>query len=250
MSDIDLVVFDMAGTTVRDMKEVERCFAQACESTGLDVPENRIRELQGYAKKEVFKMLWSETKKSEEEILERVDFSYGVFCEILENHYSESDILPTEHCLEVFDILRENEILIALTTGFYRKVTNIILEKLGWHDGLNEDFVKMGGSTPIDISVTPSEVAFGRPKPDMINRAINLLNVKEPSKVIKVGDTPVDLEEGYNANCWKSLGVTNGTHNYQQLAVYKNDGLLNNLADLPKILNLDIQKERRYFITF
>jgi phosphoglycolate phosphatase-like HAD superfamily hydrolase len=129
-------------------------------------------------------------------------------------------------------------------------VTQIILSKLGWLDGLNEDFLKTGGSTPIDISVTPSEVEAGRPEPFMIQRAMSFLGVTDPSRVIKIGDTPVDLQEGYRAKCRRSLAVTNGTHTFQQLAVHKNDGLLNSLADLPKVLNLDIQRERRYFMTF
>ncbi|AWW00363.1 HAD family hydrolase [Arcticibacterium luteifluviistationis] len=250
MVDISLVVFDMAGTTVRDKREVETCFSEACKDTGLDVSDERILELQGYAKRDVFELLWRERLTHAHELQDYVDLSYNTFCEILENHYEESEILPTEHCLETFDILKRNNIKIALTTGFYRKVTNIILDKLGWLDGLNDDFIKVGGKTPIDISVTPSEVAGGRPKPYMIERAIDFLHISEPSKVVKVGDTPVDLEEGYNAKVWKSLAVTNGSHSHQQLSLHKNDGLLNNLADLSKALNLDVQKERRNFVTF
>lgn len=250
MVDINLVVFDMAGTTVRDKREVETCFAEACKDTGLDVSEERILALQGYAKRDVFELLWREKLKSSHDLEDYVNLSYNTFREILENHYQNSEILPTEHCLETFDILKRNDIKIALSTGFYRKVTNIILEKLGWLNGLNEDFVKEGGRTPIDISVTPSEVVGGRPKPFMIERAIDFLNISDASKVVKIGDTPVDLEEGYNAKVLKSLAVTNGSHSYKQLSAYKNDGLLNSLADLSKVLNLDVQKERRYFITF
>ena len=60
MSPIKLVVFDMAGTTVQDKKEVETCFARACEVTNLNVSEERILALQGYSKIEVFRLLWSE----------------------------------------------------------------------------------------------------------------------------------------------------------------------------------------------
>lgn len=250
MKDIEMVVFDMAGTTVKDNKEVENCFAEACEATGLEVSEERILELQGYAKREVFQLLWAERIQDLTELNERVDFSYRQFREILENHYENNPVFPTESCLEVFETLRLNNIKIALTTGFYRKVTNIILSKLGWLDGLNEEFVKEGGRTPIHISVTPSEVEAGRPEPFMIQRAMKFLHVSDPSRVIKIGDTPVDLLEGYHAKCLRSLGVTNGTHSYAQLAACQNDGLLNSLADLPKVLNLDIQKERRNFFTF
>ncbi|WP_341225742.1 HAD family hydrolase [uncultured Arcticibacterium sp.] len=250
MVDISLVVFDMAGTTVSDKREVETCFSEACKDTGLDVSDERILELQGYAKRDVFELLWKEKLGNSHELKDYVDLSYNTFCEILENHYQESEILPTEHCLGIFDLLKKNDIKIALTTGFYRKVTNIILDKLGWLDGLNDDFVKIGGKTPIDISITPTEVPAGRPKPYMIERAVDFLNISEGSRIVKIGDTPVDLEEGYNAKVWKSLAVTNGSHSHQQLSSFKNDGLLKSLADLPKILSIDVQKENRNFITF
>jgi hypothetical protein len=34
---IDLIIFDMAGTTVRDLEEVEGCFYEAMKRSGLDV---------------------------------------------------------------------------------------------------------------------------------------------------------------------------------------------------------------------
>jgi phosphonatase-like hydrolase len=252
MKDIALVVFDMAGTTVKDNREVEYCFAEACESTGLIVSNERILAMQGYAKRKVFEILWKEQlgSKGKEQLFENIEFSYSQFREILENHYDNAEILPTEHCLETFELLKENNIKIALNTGFYRKVANIILEKLGWLDGLDEDFVNRGGKSPIDVSITPTEVEEGRPEPFMIYRAMQLLNIKDSQHVIKIGDTPVDLEEGYKANCWKSLALTNGTHSHKQLMPYKNDGLLNSLADLAGILNLDVQKNKRNLFTF
>ena len=54
--------------------------------------------------------------------------------------------------------------------------------------------------------------------------------------VINLGDTPVDLKFGYNANVLLSLGITNGTHTREQLEVEKNDGLLANLSELKSII--------------
>lgn len=252
MNKIELVVFDMAGTTVKDNHEVENCFAEACEATGLTVSKERILAMQGYAKREVFSILWAEQLATfpKDELEQQVDFSYRHFCEILENHYQNNMILPTEKCLETFELLSQNEVKIALTTGFYRKVANVILDKLGWLDGLDSDFVNRGSASPIDVSLTPSEVEKGRPHPDMIHRAMELLGIENTENVVKVGDTPVDLEEGYNAGCWKSFAVTNGTHSYADLRKYKNDGLLHSLEDLPRFLNLDKQQEKGQYFTF
>ena len=43
---IELVVFDMAGTTVQDRHEVEMCFLEAASHTGLSVTPERVLALQ------------------------------------------------------------------------------------------------------------------------------------------------------------------------------------------------------------
>ena len=60
MSPIELIVFDMAGTTVQDRHEVEMCFLEAASHTGLAVTPERVLALQGYSKIYVFELLWSE----------------------------------------------------------------------------------------------------------------------------------------------------------------------------------------------
>jgi phosphonatase-like hydrolase len=226
MKPVELVVFDMAGTTIKDNKEVESCFAEACLDTGLDVSAERIQALQGYAKLEVFKTLFED----------QVYFSYNTFKEILEDHYLASDILPTDFCLETFKWLKQQHIKIALTTGFYRKVANIILDKVGWLHELNENYLNENGQAIIDLSLTPDEVKKGRPAPDMILKAMETFGITDSKKVVKIGDTPVDLATGINSNCLLSMAVCNGTHSRNELAVFKNDGLLENLSELPFII--------------
>jgi phosphonatase-like hydrolase len=234
---IQLVVFDMAGTTVQDQHEVEKCFAQACAETGLPVSENRILSLQGYSKIEVFRLLWEEKiGKEHPEYQENVFVSYDTFTYILESHYRTQPVFPTEGCLETFQFLRENNIKIALTTGFYRKVTNFILDKLGWLEGLDSSYVNTTGNAFIDVSIASDEVEKGRPEPFMIYRAMEKLGIDEKKAVINVGDTPSDLQSGKKAGVRLSLGVTNGTHTHEQLQKYPNDGFLRHLGELPVII--------------
>jgi phosphonatase-like hydrolase len=237
MSAIKLVVFDMAGTTIQDKKEVETCFAKACKQTNLDVSDERILALQGYSKIHVFKLLWGERLgESHPELKEKANLSYQVFTEILEKHYHESPILPTDGCLEILAYLRENNIKIALTTGFYRKVTNIILEKIGWLEGLDKNHFNASGKSIIDLSITSDEVEKGRPEPFIIQKAMKVFNVTDPKQVINIGDTPSDLQSGVRAGCRLTLGLTNGTHTKDQLKIYRNDGLLASLNDLQPII--------------
>lgn len=236
MQPIELIVFDMAGTTVQDRHEVEMCFIEAASHTGLSVTPERVLALQGYSKIYVFELLWTEMiGENHKDLSELVNNSYHVFCEILENHYASNNIFPTEGCMEIFGYLKSKNIKIALTTGFYRKVTNIILGKLGWLEGLNEQYLG-NQNTIIQISIASDEVSKGRPEPFMIHKAMRLLNVHDSTSVINIGDTPSDLKSGIRAGCRMSLGVTNGTHKRSQLSIHRNDGLLNNILELKQFI--------------
>lgn len=235
MQPIELVVFDMAGTTVTDHHEVERCFAQAATDTGLTVSAERILAMQGLAKRFVFETLWREQLGPSVDLTERVDHSYAVFRSVLEAHYQSAGATPTAGCLEVFQYLHEQGIAIALTTGFYRTVTNIILDKLGWLDGLNGAYVG-GPDSIIQASIASDEVERGRPYPLLIERAMQLLNVSNPGAVVNIGDTPSDLLSGRAAGVALNLGVTNGTHTHEQLEAHPHDYLLGSLAELPALL--------------
>jgi phosphonatase-like hydrolase len=237
MTKIKMVAFDMAGTTIRDEREVETCFAMACVKVGLKTTVDRILSLQGYAKREVFHLLWSEQLGTQESRLnEIVDESYAVFCEILEDHYLNSEIVPAEFALETFEYLKSIDVKIALTTGFYRKVTNIILGKLGWLQGLDETYKSISHQSIIDISVTPDEVIAGRPDPAMLLRAMNAFGIENTDEIINIGDTPVDIQFGKNAGVGFTFAVTNGTHSREQLAGLGADALFDNLGELKSFI--------------
>ena len=224
---IQLIVFDMAGTTVRDQDEVLHCFREACIATQINAPDTRLNALMGVSKLEVFTILWREQlpTATDQEIAEKADNSYIIFKEILETYYRTQPVEPTEGTLSVFEWCRSNHIKIALNTGFYRAVADIILERLDWKIGVT-----------IDDMIASDEVAAGRPQPDMIRALMARAGVSDSKNVVKIGDTPVDLLEGRQANCLLSLAVTNGTHTAEELFNLDYDALLSSLAALPDFL--------------
>ncbi|MBF1999327.1 MAG: HAD hydrolase-like protein [Synechococcales cyanobacterium M58_A2018_015] len=235
---IQLVVFDMAGTTVQDDGAVQRCFLEAAAATGLQANPKKIQHMMGWSKRRVFETLWqTQIGEDHPDYTAQVETSFNQFKVILEDYYRSQPIRPTQGCLEIFAWLRSQQIKIALTTGFYRQVTNIILERLGWHQGLDANYVGTADSL-IQASVTPSEIYGdeGRPAPFMIQKAMYRLGIRDSKTVINLGDTPADMESGYHANCLLSLGVTGGTHSREELAAYPNDGLLDSLHELKQII--------------
>ncbi|MEL6222341.1 MAG: HAD family hydrolase [Cyanobacteria bacterium J06627_8] len=229
---LKLALFDMAGTTVRDDQEVERCFLEAAEATGLFVERDRIVGMMGWSKRSVFQTLWQEQWEGDgRELEQHINSSYVKFKFLLEDHYRTQPVIPTLGCVELFDWLQGQGIAIGLNTGFYRDVTNIILSRLGWDQGLDENYVGSPTSR-IQVSVTSSEIdsGEGRPAPDMIQKAMAQLDICDPQQVMVVGDTPSDLEAGFNAHCGFVAGVTNGTHTRDQLLSYPHHGLFDSLS--------------------
>lgn len=241
MSNIRLVVCDMAGTTVKDDREVEQCFFQAAEKTGLQASSETVVAMMGLPKKIVFQTLWNDQIGADHPDYDTlVDTSFEAFKVILEHHYRTQPVEPTEGCLDLFAWLKSQGIKIALTTGFYREVTDIILERLGWNQGLDRSY-KGSDQSLIQVSVTPSEIfnSEGRPAPYMIQKAMYLLGIVDSKTVVCIGDTPSDLVSGQNANCLYSFGITNGTHTADQLALYPNDGLFSSLREFQnKLMSL------------
>ncbi|MGK7948912.1 MAG: HAD family hydrolase [Xenococcaceae cyanobacterium] len=191
-------------------------------------------EIITYFARDPTNVLWAEQIGKEHPDFETlVEASYSEFKQVLENHYRTQPVHPTEGCLDLFAWLKSQNIKIALNTGFYREVTDIILQRLGWDKGLNSNYVGSSESI-IQASVTPSEIYNneGRPAPYMIQKAMYKLGIKDPQKVIAIGDTPSDLQAGINANCFWSLGVTNGTHIREQLENYSNHGLIDSIDQL------------------
>jgi phosphonatase-like hydrolase len=229
---LGLVVMDMAGTTVQDLHEVEMCFAEASKRSGLLASEEEILAIQGWSKRYVFELFWERQLGNRgDEWFERVEHSFQTFREVLEHHYLTQPVLPTEGTLEVFDFLRKHQVKIALTTGFYRKVTDIILDRLGWMKDLNAEY--LGGSEAIiDFSISGDQVAQGRPAPYMIYHAMEKLGITDIKQVITIGDTPSDIQAGHNAGALFTLAVANGTHPVEKLLPYNPDSMLGNLGDL------------------
>jgi phosphonatase-like hydrolase len=220
---IDMVVLDIAGTTIQDNYEVEKCFMEVAEETGLEVNRERIVSMMGWSKIVVFETLWREKvhEFGELSINQKIMTSYESFKNKLEDYYQNNTVLPTKGCMDLIEFLKYNEVKIVLNTGFYRKITDILLQRIGW---LNN-----GNSEWIDLSVCSDEVTSGRPSPYMIFKAMELLKIQDVRRVIKIGDTPSDLAEGKNAGCLYSCGILGGTHSYEQLSRCDNDGIMNDL---------------------
>ena len=221
MSRIKLVVFDMAGTIIEDYGDVVRAFAKALTENGVPFVEDELKKWKGASKREVIRHFVSQTDPNAE-IDAKVETSYRSFRAELERCYSEK-LAPIGGALETFHWCRDRGILLATTTGFYREISDLILNQTGWR----EHFA---------ANVSSSDVREGRPAPYMIFRAIEASGVKSVKEVINVGDTPLDLQSGSNAGVVGVIGVLTGSHGRESLEREPHTHIIASVAELPELI--------------
>jgi phosphonatase-like hydrolase len=227
MSSIQLVVFDIAGTTVRDNGSVADAFIAAFRDFGFEMPVAQVKKVMGFRKMDAIVLLlekFAPAHKDDEVLIDRI---HTRFIDKMISFYRDDQTLaPFPHTEQVFSALKQQGIKVALNTGFTRSITDTILHRLRWDDrtGL------------IDKVICSDEVPHGRPHSDMIATLINDLGISSSAGVLKVGDTEVDVEEGRNAACGKVVSVTTGAYTREQLEPYHPDHIIDDLQELLPII--------------
>ncbi|WP_165228585.1 phosphonatase-like hydrolase [Aquisphaera insulae] len=226
---IELVIFDLAGTTVDDGDAVNRCLRDALAAAGVTVTRDAVNGVMGIPKPVAIGVLLGGDAPAD-----RIAAIFDDFAVRMTRFYAEDPaVAEVAGTSETFAALRAAGIKVAVNTGFDRAVTRTLLDRLGW---------ERGGL--IDASLCSDEVPRGRPHPDMIRRLMADLGVGDPRSVAKVGDTPADLQEGTAAGCGRVVGVLNGTHTRPQLEGFPHTDLIASVADLPGALGLDPASDR------
>jgi phosphonatase-like hydrolase len=224
MGPIQLVVFDVAGTTVDDSGgAVLRCLVEAARAYDLPGSDEELNALMGMNKREVFDLLAARRFPADEEAARRVSReALAAFIEAMRSTYERS-LRPIPGAEEAFTYLRRRGIKVATDTGFDATINTMVMERLNWPGRLT------------DLAVCSSDVALGRPAPYMIFYAMQRLQIFDVRRVMKIGDSPADMEEGYNAGCGEVIGVLSGAHTVATLGPTRHTRILNSVADLPSL---------------
>lgn len=223
---IQLVVFDIAGTTLYDNDFVNIAFRNAMQSSGYEVTQREVNDVMGLKKPQAIRMMLEKRMPSENITEQMIDDIHNVFLKNMIDFYKNNpDIREIEGASHVFRTLKENGIKVALDTGFSRDITQTIIDRIGWErDGL------------IDASVCSDEVPAGRPHPFMIQKIMEQLGVSDVKAIAKVGDTPSDLEEGTNTRTRFVIGVTSGAYTKEELLQYPHTHIVNSVNDILEII--------------
>jgi phosphonatase-like hydrolase len=217
---IRMVVFDMAGTTVDEDNVVYKTVRKSINSAGYNFTQEQVQAVgagkeKSRAIRDVLSLDGAEHSEAE------IAAIFADFKRNLANAYAELAVREQPGATEVFGKLRQRDIKVVLNTGYDRTTASGLVQKLGWEVGVQ-----------IDALVTASDVSNGRPAPDMINKAMSLMGISDASEVAKIGDSQIDIEEGKNAGCGLTIGITTGAQTEQQLLVSQPSAVIQRLNEL------------------
>lgn len=227
MMNYSLAVFDIAGTTVKDRGNVASSFINAFRKNGHPIPADEVNKVMGWRKADAIKMLlkryYSNSDILTAELEEQIHDDF--IRNMIEFYEQDKDLQSLYFAEEVFDELRSNNIKIALNTGFTRSIADVILKRLNWIPGEKIDYV-----------IASDEVDEGRPYPFMIQHLMKEAGITDATRVVKIGDTEVDIMEGRNAGCGLVIGITTGAYTKEELQPYKPDFIIDRLSQLPSLI--------------
>jgi phosphonatase-like hydrolase len=137
LNELELVIFDLAGTTVEDHGEVPEAFTAALAGHGIIVTPEQIKSVRGSSKRQAV-LHFIPAGPDQARLAEEV---YSTFRAHLAQRYASAGVQAIHGAEAAFRALRGRGIRVALNTGFDREITGILLNALGWADGVVEAVV-------------------------------------------------------------------------------------------------------------
>ncbi|QYM63731.1 HAD family hydrolase [Microbacterium sp. Se5.02b] len=223
---LELVVLDMAGTTVRDDGVVEQAFQRAAERTGVAdrMPWGEaleyVRETMGQSKIDVFTYLAAGDRAAAARATAAFEDAYA---EIV----AEQGVAEIPGAADAIQGLKDAGLTVVLTTGFAPVTRDVLITGLGW-EGL------------IDLALSPVDAGRGRPAPDLVLTALLRTQTSSVAAVAIAGDTVSDIESGRRAGAGFVAGVLTGAHDRPALSAAGADAVLSDVTALAPAL---VQRE-------
>ncbi|MFI6557805.1 phosphonatase-like hydrolase [Streptomyces griseus] len=223
----NLVVLDMAGTTVADGGLVEQAFSTAAQRLGVRPGSDEharqlayVRATMGESKISVFRHLFAGEGGEE-----KAQYANTAFEEAYGELVGGGRVAPLPGAREAVERLTAEGRAVVLTTGFARTTQDAILTALGWQD-------------LVPLTLCPADAGGrGRPYPDMVLAAfLRTGAVADVRRTVVAGDTSYDMLGGVRSGAGIVAGVLTGAHDQDQLTRHGATHVLGSVAELPDLI--------------
>jgi phosphonatase-like hydrolase len=214
MNDVELICFDMAGTTVLDNGLVLEAFRRTIEDLEVSPEEAEsaeayVIETMGQSKIEVFTALFGT----------RATFANEAFERNFVESAQELGVSEIPGARSTVETLRDVGLQVALTTGFSPSTREALIDVLGWAD-------------LFELRVSPADAGRGRPAPDMLWWCALKSEITASSSLMVVGDTASDMVAGIRAGAGYCVGVLSGNDDQARLVANGADDVIDSVVDL------------------
>jgi len=196
MSKPKAFIFDLDGTLVDALPDIQANANRALESLGYDLRlslADTQPHVGGGAHKLASNVLGLPMEHAETMAL------YHAFADIYEQHPADHS-KPFPGVMLVLDTLKARGIPCSVVTAKPAKARVKVLDALGL-------------TSYLTLALSPEDGFAKKPAPDMLFECCRAMGV-EPSETVMVGDTRFDVEAGFNAGCHT---VAFAEHGYQDL---------------------------------
>lgn len=213
-----LVVLDLAGTTIRDGGMVERAVAAAVDAAepGRTVTAQELITSRGLPKNELFGALFPGRPADAAHAL-------ATFNDHLLTLTATGHVTEISGAAQTIAELKAAGAAVYLMSGFAEPVAAALLTHLGWQYA-------------VDGVLTPGSAGRGRPYPDLILSAALHTHVDDVRRIAVCGDTTNDLLAASRAGAGAVAGVLTGAHDRVRLATAPHTHLLDSIRELPAAL--------------
>ena len=222
---IRIVLFDLAGTTVRDGKPGEslvvRALGETVRAAGAVVPEDELVAERGRDHERAIRELLRKWRPSVAVTDAEVEALFAALNGRLLGQVGEMTEVPG--AAATFRFLQGQGVRVGVGSGFPRSLIEAVVMHLGWREQGLLDYMESTGT-----------IGAGRPDPGMIRDIMRRFGIADPRQVLKVGDTVVDVQEGRNAGAW-TVSVLTGTQGRAALEAARPDFILDSVAELPTL---------------
>jgi HAD superfamily hydrolase (TIGR01549 family) len=191
------ILFDFDGTIVDSLKQIHFSWKKAFEKNNITISDEEIVRDVFYASKD------ERSKRYNVDI----DKLHGAYLESQRNVYANLEL--QEHIDTVLKELKNRGVKLSIVTSGKSELSRRVIASL--------DLEKY-----FDVILCGDEVSKGKPDPEIVYTALNLMGVG-PEDALIVGDSAVDIETGKNAGIHTALYLPDAN------APYVNDEILRQL---------------------
>jgi phosphonatase-like hydrolase len=220
-----LLVTDFAGTAMRDDGAVLSAYRRVLSAHAIPFTEGDLTARRGATKRIVFEEFAERVADDPEARRQLAARTLVEFEAALEEEYEHGELREVDGAGATIDCLRAAGVRVVLSSGFDRKLVELMVRRLGWAD-------------LFDRVLGADDVPSGRPAPYLVYRAMMDLGVTDVATVAVVGDTVLDLRAGTNARAGWVIGVLSGAHDLETLGAEPHTHIVPSVASLPTLFGV------------